>query len=268
MNKGDSTKILDHGYLTYIGHWGDDLEPLQAARMSTGNETGVDTQKDDNLRDFLWRHRHDTPFEFSTLVLEVQCPIFVTREWQRHRQFSFNEFSQRYSEALNIYYEPSNERLQGQSEVNKQSSESDLSQDVRDFLKKRIGQEQAQHRDTYDSYLRAGLAREVARLNMPVSNYTKFRVSGNLRNWFHFINLRAKPNAQYEIRVYAEQVLKVIEELWPTTAAVFKEHTLNAQTFGASEVAILKQCVDLEKLELLTKGLGKSRAREFLDKLR
>lgn len=263
---------LDHGYVKLIDFMGDDLSPLEAARMSTGNDTGSDPVKDDGLRDYLWRHKHATPFEMNALQLEVQCPIFVAREWMRHRvPFSYNEYSQRYSEALDLYYVPEFDRIQSgaQSNINKQSSDGLIPHSTSERIINHMQDEHIAQREMYESYLEYGLSRELARLNIPVSNYTKFRVQANLRGWLQFIDLRIRPNAQQEIRVYAQAIADIIKQLYPKTYGVFEEYTLLGASFGYTELNILRSVVEdleLNKDEIVEK-LGKSKAREFFNKL-
>jgi len=263
---------LDHGYIKVIDYMGDDLSPLEAARMSTGNETGSDQAKDDNLRDYLWRHKHATPFEMNALQLEVQCPIFVAREWMRHRvPFSYNEYSQRYSEALDLYYVPSEPRVRNgsQSLINKQGSEGQIEESVTWNIINSMVDEQETQREIYMNYINQGLSRELARNNIPVSNYTRFRVQSNLRGWLQFVDLRIRQNAQYEIRVYAKAIAKIIEEIYPKTWQVFEEHTLYGHSFSRKEIQVLQKILkDLGiKKEEVEDFLGKSRSREFFQKL-
>lgn len=246
--QGEPIPVLDHGYLRYVAHLGDDLTPLEAARMSTGNPTGVDEAKDAATRDFLWRHAHATPFEMAVLQIEVQVPIFVAREWHRHRTQSFNEFSGRYAEMPALYYQPSVERVQGQSMTNKQASGEALDDAAKQAFLESIAEDQALVREHYEGYLEAGVARELARINLPLSQYTRFRAQANLRNWLHFLNLRMAPNAQYEIRVYAQELARLVQRLWPQTWAVFAEHTLEAATLSKTERNLI--------MDLLSDALG------------
>lgn len=280
--KGAPIPLLDHGSIRYIAHMGDDQTPLEAARMSTGNPTGVDAAKDAATRDYLWRHAHATPFEMTALQIEVQCPIFVAREWMRHRvPFSYNEYSQRYSEALELYYVPSDERVAsaGQSTTNKQGSGEALDPATVAAFRASVAQEQQEQREAYRGYLDDGIARELSRLNMPVSNYTRFRVQSNLRGWFNFISLRIRDNAQYEIRVYAQAIADLIKLVWPASWAVYEEHTLEGVTLSRSERELVRGLLsealganDPGALALLLEGkigstLNKSKTREFLAKL-
>lgn len=267
--------LLDHGYVKYISHMGDDLSPISAARMSTGNPTGVDDTKDAATRDYLYRHRHDSPFEMAVLQVEVQCPLFVRSEWHRHRTQSYNEASGRYMEMPDIQYLPLDERMQSQSLLNKQGSDENLPAGLRVEIVRRMKEEQRIVRENYEFYLQNGLAREVARINMPLSQYTRFRAQANLRNWLHFLNLRMAPNAQYEIRVFAHAVAGIIRTLWPETFKTFEEHTLHAATFSRTELAALAEFmnpdgeVDIARFAKIAEmvGLSKSRTREMLQKL-
>lgn len=236
--------VLDHGYVKYIEHMGTDLTPLEAARMSTGNETGVDTQKDDKLREYLWSNHHATPFEMCELHIEVQAPIFVFRQWHRHRTMSYNEFSGRYSQMPDLFYVPEPERVKGKGKQNKQGSEESLPPVVvTDFVRDAVfGQLTA--RNNYLAWQEDGIANELARINLPLSQYSKMRAKANLRNWFHFLTLRLDPHAQEEIRVYAQAIQQIIQVLWPKTWEVFEEHTLYAKTFSRTEMTVL--------LEILT----------------
>lgn len=180
--------------------------------------------------------------------LSVQGPYhnFVANGIVTHN--SFNEFSGRYAEMPALYYTPSAERVQGQSTTNKQASGDALDDTAKQAFLASIAEDQALVREHYEGYLEAGVARELARINLPLSQYTRFRAQANLRNWLHFLNLRMAPNAQYEIRVYAQEVARLIQMLWPQTWEVFAEHTLEAATLSKSERNLL--------LEVLSDALG------------
>lgn len=275
---GEPIPVLDHGYLRYVAHLGDDLTPLEAARMSTGNATGVDHAKDAATRDYLWRHAHATPFEMAVLQIEVQVPIFVAREWHRHRTQSFNEASGRYMEMPALYYQPAMSRFQQQSTTNKQGSQGEIEEALRQEMLQRMEDEQQLVRRNYEWYLANGLTREVARIDLPLSQYTRFRAQANLRNWLHFLKLRLAENAQYEIRMYANTLAKLVEMLWPETWAVFVEHTLEGEVLSRTEMQVLRQLLanllgaeGEELAKALETKLGEtlpaSRKREFLGKL-
>lgn len=272
----EKIKVLDHGYVQYKGHMGDDLMPLEAARMSTGNVTGVDEKKDNATRDYLWRHDHQTPYEMSILQVEVQCPIFVAREWMRHRTQSYNEFSLRYSEAIELFYVPEAGRIMGPDPNNKQGSQVALSEiNQEKFINLMMENDEASW-IRYKEALELGVSNELSRMLLPVNLYTKFRAQANLRNWYHFLNLRMAENAQYEIRVFANAVYSLVKDLWPKCSDVFEEHTLYAKKFSKTEMKILHDWVEAYLMEYSGRGaensltescLNKSRIREFYGKL-
>lgn len=202
----------------YIGHWGDDLSPLEAARMSTGNPTGEDPGKDARLRRYLWDHRHLSPFEFSELILEVQCPIFVARQWFRHRTFSYNEFSGRYAEMDLGYWGP--EAFRAQGGANKQAGTGGLDLEAQEQAGSVYSAALHRAEEAYRELLAIGVCREQARAVLPLATMTRFRVKGNLRNWFHFLRERLDAAAQDEIRSEAEEVARIIRGIWPETYRV------------------------------------------------
>jgi thymidylate synthase (FAD) len=246
----DSVKVLDKGYIKLIETWGSDERIIEAARMSTdkgfqgwgpkhksgclgekaqeGKATytspdrlfdGCQEAGDEKLLKYLYQNKHDTPFEMAGLIFEIKAPIFVFREWHRHRTQSYNELSSRYTEFPNEFYVPSIERIQNavQSTKNKQGSEAgftpEFASDFQDFI-----EESYQHaRADYETMLTAGIAREIARLVIPVAQYSKMRASANLRNWLAFLTLRSAGAAQFEIRQYAIEVGKIIAEKFPRT---------------------------------------------------
>jgi thymidylate synthase (FAD) len=218
----DALNLLDHGYVSYIEHWGSDERIIESARMSTsGSFRGWDS--DARLLRYLWTHAHHTPFEMCGLTVEVQAPLFVFREWHRHRTQSYNELSARYTELPDLYYIPSIERLMAgkQSQTNKQSSETGFTEKDAAKLSATIRQSVEESRKTYEALLACGLARELARVVIPVNQYSRMRASANLRNWLAFLSLRTAPSAQWEIRQYADAVAAIVKERFPRTYELF-----------------------------------------------
>lgn len=217
--------LLDHGYVQYVEHWGSDERIIEAARMST-NKGFQGWDKDTKLLRYLWENHHATPFEMAGLVVEVQAPIFIFREWHRHRTQSYNELSSRYTELPDLYYVPSLARLMDgkQSTKNKQGSEDGgfNEQQAADF-ENAIREAGYRARGTYERLLKAGVARELARLVIPVNQYSRMRASANLRNWLAFLTLRLDPTAQWEIRQYARAVALFVQEKFPRTYTLFTE---------------------------------------------
>lgn len=218
--------VLDHGYVTFIEAWGSDERIIEAARMSTGKGfQGWGT--DEKLLAFLYNNKHATPFEMAGMVIEVKAPIFVFREWHRHRTQSYNEMSARYIPLPDENYVPRTEDLVARSAAaattqNRQASGTKAcsADDARGWLFKLIDvYERAQ--GVYEEGIALGVPKELARLPVPVARYSRMRASANLRNWLAFLTLRMAPNAQQEIRLYANAVGELIAEHFPRTAALF-----------------------------------------------
>ena len=245
--------VLDHGYVKLVGVLGDDLTGLEAARMSTGNPTGVDEAKDDALRARLWRDGHTSPSEMNVACFEFQLPMFVLRQFDRHRTLdianpelvedydefrkytSRNEFSGRYSVMPELFYIPAPERIQKQSTTNKQGSGepfTDLDQDGIHATLKNYTQDAAVfYRDSVES----GIANELARITLPQNQYTKIRIQASMQNWFRFLQLRLPAEVQWETRQYAEAVAAALQQVWPKSFGVWEEYTRDALTLSRTE---------------------------------
>ena len=248
--------ILDHGYISLIEMWGSDERIIEAARMSTGKgflgwgdqgppcfkvpdkhtpcSFGVvgcpldHTPGDEKLLAYLYNNKHSTPFEMAGMVIEVKAPIFVFREWHRHRTQSYNEMSARYIPLPDENYLPSVDRIGflGRTLGNKQSNglrEGAMSiEDATDFSKALV--ELYRHaQEVYERGLELGVPKELARLPVPVARYSRMRASANLRNWLQFLTLRMHPAAQWEIRQYANAVGELIAEAFPRTWTLFSQ---------------------------------------------
>ena len=227
----ETVQVLDHGYVRMVTSWGSDRMIVEAARMSTDKGFlgwGTDEEpKDEKLLRYLYENKHATPFEMAGLQIELQAPIFVFREWHRHRTQSYNEMSGRYTKLPDLYYVPSLERMMAakQSDKNKQGSdeENKFRPGEAEFFCDLLSHAYAEARKHYEELLKAGVAREVARLCIPVSQYSRMRAQANLRNWLAFLTLRMAPAAQWEIRQYANAVGDIIEQLFPRTWDLFVE---------------------------------------------
>lgn len=244
--------VLDHGYIKLVTSWGSEEQIIEAARMSTdGGFKGWDDVPcpnascattfqdqtcsqckgkgyipgDTRLLRYLWEHKHTTPFEMAGLTFEIQAPIFVFREWHRHRTQSYNEMSARYTVLPDLFYVPSLERMKAsrQDQINKQGSGgspfSDLEAEQR---RTQIGEAYRHARSNYIDLIAMGVAKEVARLVIPVAQYSRMRASANLLNWFKFLALRLPENAQWEIRQYAEAALELAAPIFPRCVGLFK----------------------------------------------
>ena len=239
MEIGHTIPVLDHGYVKLIGTMGTDETIIEAARMST-NKGFEGWDKDAKLLEFLYKHSHMTPFEMCELSIEVACPLFVRSEWHRHRTWSYNELSARYTQMPDVHYLPSASRIKKQSKTNKQGSAESLPEDLAKDILKNFEHEQSAIYAWYDSLVKAGVAKEIARINTPMSRYTRFRAKTDLRNVLGFLALRKPENAQWEIRQYADAIGEIVKEKWPRTYALFEEYTLNAVKLSASEAAALR----------------------------
>jgi thymidylate synthase (FAD) len=264
-------KILDHGFVRVIDYMGDDAAIVQAARVSYGRGTKR-VQEDAGLIRYLMRHRHTTPFEMCEIKFHVKLPIFVARQWIRHRTASVNEYSARYSILDKEFYIPAPEHLAAQSTSNRQGRGDILTGDeAADIL--HILRDDAER--TYRNYAtmlnegenadptRQGLARELARMNLTLNTYTQWYWKTNLHNLFHFLSLRADPHAQYEIRVYADAMLHITEAWVPIAAAAFRDYRLGAVTLSAQMVTVLKRMLAGEPVTQETSGLNRREWQEF-----
>lgn len=223
--------VLDHGYVKLIESWGSDERIIEAARQSTqkGFNGWGDAEKpgDEKLLRYLWENDHSTPFEFAGAVFEVQAPMFVVREWQRHRTQSFSEASARYAPLPELNYVPSVERLMQDGGANKQAGPTRDSAPLTEerawaFIAALLVDYECTE-GTYKRALREGVPKELARLVLPSGRYTRMRVSANLRNWLGFLKLRMASNAQWEIVQYANAVHSFLSERFPRTLELFDE---------------------------------------------
>ena len=223
--------VLDHGYVSLVESWGSDQRIIEAARMSTdGAFRGwgtADAPGDERLLRYLWNHKHASPFEMAGMTIEVQAPIFVVREWQRHRTQSYNEMSARYAPLPDLHYLPTIERVMADGGGNKQAGAMAGAQPItREYAEEfvrvlELAYEAGQA--LYTSALAAGVPKELARLALPMGRYTRMRASANLRNWLAFLTLRLASDAQCEIRQYAHAVLALVRWSFPRTAELFEE---------------------------------------------
>jgi thymidylate synthase (FAD) len=263
--------VLDHGFVRVIDYMGDDGAIVQAARVSYGRGTRR-VQEDAGLIRYLMRHRHTTPFEMCEIKFHVKLPIFVARQWIRHRTASVNEYSARYSILDKEFYIPAPEQLAAQSVSNRQGRgdvlDGDEAAEVLDLLR-------SDAERTYANYAhmlnegegadpaRRGLARELARMNLTLNTYTQWYWKTNLHNLFHFLSLRADAHAQYEIRVYAEAMLRMTEAWVPVATAAFRDYRLGSVTLSAPMVGVLQRMLAGETVSQETSGLNRREWGEF-----
>jgi thymidylate synthase (FAD) len=218
--------ILDHGHVRLFEHMGSDLSVVRNARVSYDAEwRESDEKKDEKLIHYLMKNRHTSPFEAVTFTFDIKCPIFVARQWHRHRTWSYNEVSARYAELPEEFYVPNASQITTQSPSNKQMR-TDVQHPDAERFKACIQEQCADSFWLYKNLIKHGCPRELARGVLPLNTYTHFFGTVDLHNLFHFLKLRLHPHAQYEIRVYAEAMLDLIEPIVPVCVAAFKEHQL------------------------------------------
>ena len=252
--------VLDHGFVRVIDYMGDDAAIVQAARVSYGRGTRR-VSEDQGLINYLMRHRHTTPFEMCEIKYHVKLPIFVARQWIRHRTANVNEYSARYSILDNEFYIPSPEHLAAQATTNRQGRgevlEGAAAQRVLDLLREDAerayaGYAELLNEDASGAPLdpaRPGLARELARINLTLGFYTQWYWKTDLHNLMHFLSLRADPHAQYEIRAYAEVMLDTLKRWVPMTYAAFLEYRMNAATISATGLAVIRRLLAGEAVD-------------------
>ncbi len=211
-------KLLDKGYIELQDVMGSDSDIVNAARVSFLGETKGD-DADKKLLLYLWKHRHTTPFEMCEMKFRVKAPLLVARQWMRHRTFSYNEVSRRYTSEEMDFYEPTQWR--GQSISNKQASNGMVDTKMT-TLARQLNQISV---SLYNQALEEGIAREQARILLPQSMYTTFIAKVDLKNLLNFISLRSSPHAQYEIRVYSDAILEMVKEHFPWTAEAYLGET-------------------------------------------
>jgi thymidylate synthase (FAD) len=267
--------VLDHGFVRVIDYMGDDAAIVQAARVSYGRGTRK-VSEDRGLINYLMRHRHTTPFEMCEIKYHVKLPIFVARQWIRHRTANVNEYSARYSILDNEFYLPAPEHLAVQAMTNRQGRGAVLdgaaAQRVLDLLRRDAERAYAGYAELLDEDAssapsdptRPALARELARINLTLGFYTQWYWKTDLHNLMHFLSLRADPHAQYEIRAYAETMLDTLARWVPMTYAAFVEYRMNAAVISATALAVIRRLLAGEQVDQASSGLSAREWRELM----
>ena len=236
--------VLDKGFVRLVDYLGGDERIVQAARVSYGKGTKSVSQ-DGALIDYLLRHQHTSPFEQVVMTFHVKMPIFVARQWVRHRMGRMNEVSGRYSIMKDEFYIPAAENIAPQSMDNKQGRASEpFPKDKAENICTQFEAGQISAYDNYTQLIDDGVARELARINLPLSLYTEFYWEMDLHNLFHFLKLRLDGHAQYEIRVYAETILEICKAVAPLATASFINHMNNGVTFSGEEIDALRKIIN------------------------
>lgn len=264
-------EVLDHGFLRVIDYMGDDSAIVQAARVSYGRGTRK-VSEDAGLIRYLMRHRHSSPFEMCEIKFHVKLPIFIARQWIRHRMASVNEYSARYSILDSEFYLPVPEHMAAQSEINRQGRgavlEGEAAAEVLDILRNDAMRTYSNYEKMLDTDEGYGLARELARINLTLNTYTQWYWKIDLHNLMHFLALRLDPHAQYEIRAYAEEMLKVLHAWVPQTADAFEEYRRGAVTLSASMMKVVRRMLAGESVEREGSGLSKREWDEMMASLK
>ena len=263
--------VLDHGFVRVIDYMGDDAAITQAARVSYGKGTKA-VQNDEGLIRYLMRHWHSTPFEMCEIKLHVKLPVFVARQWIRHRTANVNEYSARYSILDREFYIPAEEHLAKQSVINNQGrGETLVGEDAQRVLEM-LKADSARAYDSYSTMIDEGedgngiaLARELARMNLPANIYTQWYWKVDLHNLFHFLRLRADSHAQYEIRVYAEEICRLVADWVPYAYKAFEDYRLGGAQLSQPAVEALRKMLKGEKVEAADVGMSAREWREFMD---
>lgn len=263
--------VLDHGFVRVVDYMGDDAAIVQAARVSYGRGTKA-VSTDEGLIRYLMRHWHSTPFEMCEVKLHVKLPVFVARQWIRHRTANVNEYSARYSVLDREFYIPAPENLSAQSAANRQGRgevlEGAEAQSVLDTLR---GDAETAY-DHYEEMLsqdgRQGLARELARMNLPMNVYTQWYWKTDLHNLFHFLRLRADSHAQYEIRVYADAIAEMVKDWVPLAYAAFEDYRMGGAHLSRGALAVVKRMLAGEEVTQEGSGLSKREWAEVMEALK
>lgn len=260
--------VLDHGLIRVVDYMGDDAAICQAARVSYGRGTKA-VSDDAGLIRYLMRHWHSTPFEMCEVKFHVKLPVFVARQWIRHRTANVNEYSARYSILDREFYIPAPDQLAAQSTVNNQGRgellEGAEAQRVLDILREDAMRAYDHYEDMLSTEGQKGLARELARMNLPANIYTQWYWKCDLHNLFHFLRLRADHHAQYEIRVYAQTMCEIVKDWVPQAYAAFEDYRLGGVNLSGKAAEVLKRRLAGEAVTFETSGMSRGEWREFCE---
>ncbi len=267
--------VLDHGFIRVIDYMGTDSAIVQAARVSYGKGTRK-VNEDAGLINYLMRHRHTTPFEMCEIKFHIKLPIFIARQWIRHRTANVNEYSGRYSIMDKEFYVPAPEQLAAQSQSNRQGRGNTLEGEEAQRVLELLQQDATQAYGHYEEMLnedvvgnvidenKTGLARELARMNLTLNYYTQWYWKIDLQNLMHFLSLRADSHAQYEIRVYAELMLDMLKAWVPLTHAAFMDYRVGGASISSKGLGIVKRLIAGENVSQEQSGLSKGEWRELM----
>jgi len=272
----DAIPILDHGFIRVVDYMGDDTSIVQAARVSYGKGTKK-VSTDSGLIKYLMRHWHSTPFEMCEIKYHIKLPIFIARQWIRHRTANVNEYSARYSILDKEFYLPDSEHLAAQSQINRQGRgdvlKGEQAKKVLDLLKNDAERTYKNYEEMlnerYDGSVidegKTGLARELARMNLTLNTYTQWYWKTDLLNLMNFLRLRADYHAQYEIRAYADAMLDTVKKWVPITYEAFMDYRVGGTEVSSKGKTVIQKLIKGENVQLEQSGLSKREWNELMD---
>jgi len=272
----EALSVLDHGFIRVVDYMGNDSSIVQAARVSYGKGTKK-VNTDAGLIKYLMRHWHSTPFEMCEIKYHVKLPIFIARQWIRHRTANVNEYSARYSILDKEFYLPAPEHLAAQSKNNRQGRgdivEGDQAKEILDLLKKDAEQTYKNYEEMlnerYDGSVidekKSGLARELARMNLTLNTYTQWYWKTDLLNLMNFLRLRADNHAQYEIRAYADVMLDTLKKWVPTTYEAFMDYRVGGTEVSSKGKTVIQKLIKGEQVSMDESGLSKREWNELME---
>jgi thymidylate synthase (FAD) len=272
----EAIPVLDHGFIRVIDYMGDDSSIVQSARVSYGKGTKK-VSTDEGLIRYLMRHWHSTPFEMCEIKYHVKLPIFIARQWIRHRTANVNEYSARYSILDKEFYIPAKEQLSAQATNNRQGRGELITGEQADDVLKILKDDAVRTYDNYEKMLnerfdgtvidekKSGLARELARMNLTLNSYTQWYWKTDLLNLMNFLFLRGDSHAQYEIRVYAEKMLETVKKWVPITHAAFLDYRVGAAHLSSKGLKIVKSLINGNKVSYEDSGLSKREWNELME---
>ena len=271
----EAIPALDHGFIRVVDYMGDDTSVVQSARVSYGKGTKK-VSTDEGLIKYLMRHWHSTPFEMCEIKYHVKLPIFIARQWIRHRTANVNEYSARYSILDKEFYIPEKKQLSAQSKINRQGRGDLITGEQADEVLNILKDDATRTYDNYEKILnerfdgtiidekKSGLARELARMNLTLNSYTQWYWKTDLLNLLNFLFLRADKHAQYEIRVYAEAMLETVKKWVPITHSAFLDYRVGAVSVSSKGKQVLQKMIKGEKCNLESSGLSKREWNELM----
>ena len=274
----EAIPVLDHGFIRVIDYMGDDSSIVQSARVSYGKGTKK-VSTDEGLIRYLMRHWHSTPFEMCEIKYHVKLPIFIARQWIRHRTANVNEYSARYSILDKEFYIPAKEQLSAQATTNRQGRGELITGQQADEVLKILKDDAVRTYDNYEKMLnerfdgtvidekKSGLARELARMNLTLNSYTQWYWKTDLLNLMNFLFLRGDSHAQYEIRVYAEKMLDTVKKWVPITHAAFLDYRVGAAHLSSKGLKVIKSMISGKKVSQEESGLSKREWDELMESL-